>query len=63
MYVVTDDERISRCVEEFGGKAIMTRKEHQSGTDRIAEAVQTLGLGDEEIVINVQAISPCSIRP
>lgn len=58
VYVVTDDKRISRCVEEFGGKAVMTRKEHQSGTDRIAEAVQTLGLGDEEIVINVQGDQP-----
>lgn len=58
VYVVTDDERISGCVEDFGGKAIMTRKEHQSGTDRIAEAVQTLGLKDDDIIVNVQGDQP-----
>jgi 3-deoxy-manno-octulosonate cytidylyltransferase (CMP-KDO synthetase) len=58
VYVVTDDERIFKCVEEFGGKAVMTRKEHQSGTDRIAEAVQTLGLKDEDLVVNVQGDQP-----
>jgi 3-deoxy-manno-octulosonate cytidylyltransferase (CMP-KDO synthetase) len=58
VYVVTDDERISSCVVEFGGKAIMTRKEHQSGTDRIAEAVQKLGLEDNDLVVNVQGDQP-----
>jgi 3-deoxy-manno-octulosonate cytidylyltransferase (CMP-KDO synthetase) len=58
VYVVTDDERIFKCVEEFGGKAVMTRKEHQSGTDRIAEAVQTLRLKDEDLVVNVQGDQP-----
>lgn len=58
VYVVTDDERISRCVREFGGKAVMTDKQHPSGTDRIAEAVRTLGLKDDEIVVNVQGDQP-----
>jgi 3-deoxy-manno-octulosonate cytidylyltransferase (CMP-KDO synthetase) len=58
VYVVTDDERISRCVEGFGGKAVMTRKEHQSGTDRITEAVQALGLKDDDLVVNVQGDQP-----
>lgn len=34
-YVATDDERIARVVESFGGHAIMTRADHKSGTDRI----------------------------
>ncbi|MBN1626950.1 MAG: 3-deoxy-manno-octulosonate cytidylyltransferase [Deltaproteobacteria bacterium] len=58
VYVVTDDKRISGCVEDFGGKAIMTGKEHQSGTDRIAEAVQILGLNDDDLVVNVQGDQP-----
>jgi 3-deoxy-manno-octulosonate cytidylyltransferase (CMP-KDO synthetase) len=58
VYVVTDDDRIKNCVEGFGGKAVMTRKEHQSGTDRIAEAVQILGLKDDDLVVNVQGDQP-----
>jgi len=58
VYVVTDDERILKCVEGFGGKAIMTAKEHQSGTDRIAEAVQKLGLEDDDLIVNVQGDQP-----
>lgn len=58
VYVVTDDDRIKKCVEEFGGKAVMTRREHQSGTDRIAEAVQILGLKDNDLVVNVQGDQP-----
>ena len=43
VYVATDDERILTCVESFGGKAVMTRTDHQSGTDRIqGRAVQLL---------------------
>ena len=34
-YVATDDERIFKCVEDFGGRAVMTRADHKSGTDRI----------------------------
>lgn len=39
-YVATDDERIFNAVEAFGGKAVMTRKDHKSGTDRIEEAIE-----------------------
>jgi 3-deoxy-manno-octulosonate cytidylyltransferase (CMP-KDO synthetase) len=58
VYVVTDDERIFKCVEDFGGKAIMTGREHQSGTDRIAEAVQTLRLKDDDLIVNIQGDQP-----
>jgi 3-deoxy-manno-octulosonate cytidylyltransferase (CMP-KDO synthetase) len=56
--VATDDERIRAAVEAFGGEAVLTRADHPSGTDRIAEAAGTLGLGEQDIVINVQGDEP-----
>ena len=41
-YVATDDERIFNAVEAFGGKAVMTRTDHKSGTDRIEEALSLI---------------------
>lgn len=58
VYVTTDDDRIFKCVEEFGGKAIMTKEKHPSGTDRIAEAVEKLGLADDDIIVNIQGDQP-----
>lgn len=56
----TDDERVARAVEAFGGRAIMTSPEHASGTDRLAEMVQQPGfdLADAEIVVNIQGDQP-----
>ena len=56
--VATDDQRIVRAVEQAGHRALMTRADHPSGTDRIAEAASALGLADEEIVVNVQGDEP-----
>lgn len=53
--VATDDERIASAVRAFGGAAIMTRSDHVSGTDRIAEAIGKLPCG---IVVNVQGDEP-----
>ena len=50
--VATDDERIASAVRQFGGDVVMTRTEHQSGTDRLAEAAQNLA--PEALVVNVQ---------
>jgi len=58
IYVATDDLRIYECVHEFGGKAIMTHKSHQSGTDRIAEAVKKIDLFNQDIVVNIQGDQP-----
>lgn len=55
--VATDDERISRAVEQFGGRAIMTSAEHRSGTDRCYEAY-TLSASEAEVVINIQGDEP-----
>ncbi|KPA10651.1 3-deoxy-D-manno-octulosonate cytidylyltransferase [Candidatus Magnetomorum sp. HK-1] len=56
--VATDDERIQKAVESFGGKVIMTATVHNSGTDRLAEAARILNLSSEDIVINVQGDQP-----
>ena len=56
--VATDDERILRAVENFGGAAVMTSTDHHSGSDRVAEAVEILGLPGETIVVNVQGDEP-----
>lgn len=58
-WVATDDERIFRAVEDFGGKAIETLSTHQSGTDRCAEAARKIGENfDFDVVINVQGDEP-----
>lgn len=53
--VATDDERIRAAVEGFGGTAVMTRREHPSGTDRVAEVARRL---DADVVINLQGDEP-----
>src|SRR5690606_13437263 len=56
--VATDDRRVLERVQAAGGRALMTRADHASGTDRLAEVVETLGWGDDEIVVNVQGDEP-----
>jgi len=56
--VATDDSRIFAAVERFGGKAVMTAADLRSGTDRIAAAVENIGLADDAIVVNVQGDQP-----
>lgn len=55
LVVATDDERIAAVVRGFGGEAVMTRPDHPSGTDRIAEAVAGM---DGDAVINIQGDEP-----
>jgi len=59
VYVVTDSEIIFNEILSNGGKAIMSKKEHESGSDRIAEAVEDL---DIDIVVNVQGDEPFTER-
>jgi 3-deoxy-manno-octulosonate cytidylyltransferase (CMP-KDO synthetase) len=56
--VATDDRRILEAVVRAGHRALMTRTDHASGTDRIAEAAAALGLAGEAIVVNVQGDEP-----
>jgi 3-deoxy-manno-octulosonate cytidylyltransferase (CMP-KDO synthetase) len=53
--VATDDSRILSAVESFGGRAVMTRADHPSGTDRVAEVASEL---DVDVVINLQGDEP-----
>ena len=55
VYVVTDSEIIFNEITSHGGKALMSKKEHESGSDRIAEAIEHL---DIDIVVNVQGDEP-----
>ena len=57
VYVATDDERIFQTVEAFGGRAVMTRTDHKSGTDRIEEAAEKIG-SQVDVIINVQGDEP-----
>lgn len=56
-WVATDDGRIFNAVKQFGGKAVMTRADHKSGTDRIEEAAEKIGT-DADIIINIQGDEP-----
>lgn len=56
-YVATDDQRIFEVVKAFGGQAVMTRTDHQSGTDRIEEACEKIGT-DADVIINIQGDEP-----
>lgn len=58
VHVATDDERIAAAVKAAGHACVMTRTDHPSGTDRIAEAAQLLKLGKRDVVVNVQGDEP-----
>src|SRR5207302_2545069 len=53
--VATDDPRIMAAVQSFGGHAVMTRRDHASGTDRVAEVAANL---DADLIINLQGDEP-----
>jgi 3-deoxy-manno-octulosonate cytidylyltransferase (CMP-KDO synthetase) len=53
--VATDDERIRKAVEEFGGRAVMSSAGHKCGTERVAEVAESL---QEEIIVNLQGDEP-----
>jgi len=54
--VATDDDRIRAVVSEFGGNAVITRSDHATGTDRLAEA--SSGFAEDTIIVNVQGDEP-----
>src|SRR5512137_2839396 len=67
VYVATDDRRVFDAVHNFGGRAVMTSAHHQSGTDRIAEALAHIEATDfrgqpVDMVVNVQGDEPL-VRP
>jgi 3-deoxy-manno-octulosonate cytidylyltransferase (CMP-KDO synthetase) len=56
--VATDDARIAEAVRAHGFEALMTRADHASGTDRLAEAAERLGVRGDAVVVNVQGDEP-----
>jgi 3-deoxy-manno-octulosonate cytidylyltransferase (CMP-KDO synthetase) len=56
--IATDSQEVIDLAKEYGFDAIMTSSAHQSGTDRINEAINILNLSDDEIIVNVQADEP-----
>lgn len=56
--IATDDERIEAACRGFGAEVVMTRPEHESGTDRLAEVSAHLGFSRDAIVVNVQGDEP-----
>ena len=58
VHVATDDERIAAAVRAHGHSVVMTRADHPSGTDRLAEAARKLKLKESDVVVNVQGDEP-----
>ena len=56
--VATDDERILNAVLELGFQAVLTRENHESGTERIAEVAEKFGWSDDTIIVNLQGDEP-----
>lgn len=57
--LATDDERIRARAEELGVPALMTRTDHASGTDRVLEAAERIGVEPDAVVVNIQGDEPC----
>ncbi|SJZ47310.1 3-deoxy-manno-octulosonate cytidylyltransferase [Selenihalanaerobacter shriftii] len=53
--VATDDQRIQKAVNQFGGEVVMTSKDHQTGTDRLAEVATEI---EADIIVNIQGDEP-----
>lgn len=56
--VATDDERIVDAVRSFGGEVHMTRSDHPTGTDRVAQVAESIGAVGDEVILNVQGDEP-----
>ena len=56
--VATDDSRILRHVEEFGGEVMMTSPDHANGTERVAEVIERRGLSPDAVIVNLQGDEP-----
>ena len=56
--VATDHPDVARAVEAAGGEVCMTREDHQSGTERLAEVVEKCAFSDDTIIVNIQGDEP-----
>ncbi len=58
VWIATDDKRIEAAAQEFGARVCMTRDDHLSGTERLAEVCDTLGWPDHRVIVNLQGDEP-----
>lgn len=56
--VATDNPEVAKVVESFGGEVCLTRADHQSGTERLAEVVEKYNFSEEQVIVNVQGDEP-----
>lgn len=56
--IATDDQRIFDAAKGFGANVIMTRVDHENGTERIAEVAQKMGWQDDDVIVNLQGDEP-----
>lgn len=56
--VATDHDEVAKAVQAAGGEVCMTRADHQSGTERLAEVVEKCGFSDDTVIVNVQGDEP-----
>lgn len=56
--IATDDSRIEQCALDFGAEVTMTRSDHESGTERLAEVIEKEGISSDAIIVNVQGDEP-----
>ena len=56
--VATDDARLAAAVRSFGGEVVLTRSDHATGTDRLAEAASLLDIAEQDIIVNIQGDQP-----
>ncbi len=56
--VATDNEQVGQVVKSFGGEVCKTRSDHQSGTERLAEVMETYQFSDDQVIVNVQGDEP-----
>ncbi|TDQ59103.1 3-deoxy-manno-octulosonate cytidylyltransferase (CMP-KDO synthetase) [Mesocricetibacter intestinalis] len=63
--IATDHSQVQAAAQAFGAEVCMTSEAHRSGTERLAEVVEKLALGDEEVIVNIQGdeplIPPCIV--
>lgn len=62
IYIATDSQEVIDAVQPYGIECLLTRADHPTGTDRLAEAIELLELGEGELIVNVQGDEPL-IRP
>ena len=62
IYIATDSQQVVDAVRPYGIECLMTKSNHPTGTDRLAEAIDLLQLGEAEIIVNIQGDEPL-IRP